>query len=103
MEPGGQVETSRQVDANIDFLVRLFLLPPRAKSVLWALAKGGTPMTTRAMAERLAVDESLVAAELAAEAPLVEWGLVRRLRPSVSDTAATVAINPRIARFLVGT
>jgi DNA-binding transcriptional ArsR family regulator len=80
---------------RVDWLVRLFLLPMWAESVLCVLEEEG-PLTARALAERLDVDETTVAAELAPTAPLVEWGLVRAVR-------AGFTINPRIERFLVGT
>jgi hypothetical protein len=80
---------------EVDWLVRLFLLPVHAESVLCALEEE-RPQTARALAERLEIDETSVAAELMPSAPLVEWGLVRAVR-------AGFTINPRIARFLVGT
>ncbi len=79
---------------RVEWLVRLFLLPLAAESVLCALDVE-EPRTPRALAERLDVDELSVASELSPSAPLVEWGLVRRL-------PAGFTINPRIARFLVG-
>jgi DNA-binding transcriptional ArsR family regulator len=80
---------------RVDWLVRLFLLPLGAESVLCAL-EDERPLTPSALAERLDMDETTVARELGPTAPLIEWGLVRAVR-------AGFTINPRIARFLVGT
>jgi predicted transcriptional regulator len=89
----GRVAESKRRRERLDWLVGLCLLPRRAESLL-AILMGEGSLTTAALAARLGVDETTVAAELTSAAPLSQWGLVRRRGQHVS-------VNVRIARFLL--
>lgn len=100
---------SRRAGARerLDWLVGLCGLPLTSERLLAELIGLGAAAdaepalswwSTRALAERLALDEQTVAEELAATGALAAWGLVKVDRRQ----GARVAVNLRIARFLIG-
>jgi len=114
MRAGGG-HLGRATRERLDWLAGLCLLSWREEQILALLIgpDGDEPArrwwSPQALAERMGAsagehaghaslspgDETVVAAALAAGAPLTEWGLVR------SD-GARVTVNLRIARFLLG-
>jgi hypothetical protein len=79
---------------RLEWLVRFCRLPSSAERMLALLAAETVP-STAALSSRLALEESVVAAELLPSAPLRHWGLVR-------CDGGRIALNLRIARFLAG-
>src|SRR5262245_60414819 len=106
MRAGSVVEAAarQREDAareRLGWLVGLCMLPPRSAALLALLIGLGSDepalswWPTDALAMRLGVEETIVTAALEPSEPLVQWGLVRR-------SGACVAVNLRIARFLIG-
>jgi hypothetical protein len=114
MELGCEVEAfargrGRDARQRLDWLVGLCLLPARAEKLLTVLIglSEDEPTfawwSTAALAARLGCDETVVTDELAPTAPLMQWGLVKlERRAGHAQVSTRVAVNLRIARFLIG-
>jgi hypothetical protein len=114
MESGPGAETApadsrrRAARERLDWLVGLCGLPLQSERLLAELIglggrnDEGEPAlvwwSTRALAARLQLDEDAIGEELAATGALAAWGLVKVDRRD----GERVAVNLRIARFLIG-